>query len=207
MIKRRQILIGLMGSGLACAFSKSTFSNELLTPNQMRGPFYPNKIPLDHDNDLTRVVGHDQMATGHISHLIGKVLNPNGNPIVGAQIEIWQCDFFGQYNHPLDGGGEDLAFQGYGRTRSGSNGEYRFKTIKPVEYPGRAPHIHMRIVYGASDLITQLYVENEPLNDRDFILNSIHSAKARSSLVVPFKIEQGYPSDQLVAKFNPVILT
>ena len=206
MIKERRTLLGLLASGLAYTVSSPTFAASLLTPSQMLGPFYPDKIPLDHDNDLTRVVGHDGMATGDISHLIGRALNPLGQPIVDAQIEIWQCDALGQYKHPRDGGGQDPAFQGYGRTRSGSNGEYRFKTIKPVTYPGRTPHIHMRIVSGTAKLATQIYVKGERLNNSDFILNSIQDTEARNSLIIPFVSEPGYPSDELVAQFNPVVL-
>ena len=206
MIKERRTLLRLLASGLAYTISRPTLAASLLTPSQMLGPFYPDKIPLDHDNDLTRVGGHNGTAIGDISHLIGRVLNPLGPPIGDARIEIWQCDAFGQYNHPRDGGGQDPAFQGFGRTRSGSNGEYRFKTIKPVAYPGRAPHIHMCIVSGTTKLATQIYVEGERLNNRDFILNSIHDAEARNLLIVPFVPEPGYPSDELVARFNPVVL-
>ena len=150
MIKKRRTLLGLLASGLTYLISSPAFTGNFLTPSQMVGPFYPDQIPLDHDNDLTRVGGHYGIANGEVSHLIGRVLNSLGQPIVDAKIEIWQCDAYGQYNHPRDGGGQDPAFQGFGRTRSGSNGEYRFKTIKPVPYPGRPPHIHMRIVSGTS---------------------------------------------------------
>ena len=206
MIKKRRTLLGLLASGLTYLISSPAFTGNFLTPSQMVGPFYPDQIPLDHDNDLTRVGGHYGIANGEISHLIGRVLNSLGQPIVDAKIEIWQCDAYGQYNHPRDGGGQDPAFQGFGRTRSGSNGEYRFKTIKPVAYPGRAPHIHMCIVSGTTKLATQIYVEGEWLNNRDFILNSIHDAEVRNLLIVPFVPEPGYPSDELVARFNPVVL-
>ena len=205
MTKERRALLGIITSGFAYIVSRPSIGATFLTPSQMTGPFYPNKIPLDHDNDLTRVVGYNGIATGDISHIVGHVLNPLGRPVVDAQIEIWQCDAFGQYKHPRDGGGRDPAFQGYGRTKSSSNGEYRFKTIKPVTYPGRTPHIHMRIVSKTSKLVTQIYVKGEQLNNNDFILNSIHDAKARKSLIVPFAPKPNYPSGELVAYFNPVI--
>ena len=206
MIKKRRTFLGLFASGLAFSILRPSYATSLLTPRQMRGPFYPNNIPLDHDNNLVRIKNHSGTAIGKVSYLMGQVLNPLGHPIVNAQIEIWQCDAQGKYKHPRDGGGRDQAFQGYGRTLSGINGEYRFKTIKPVMYPGRTPHIHMRILSKASELITQIYVKGEPLNNRDFILNSIHNIAARNSLIIPFVSDPGYPPDELVAKFNPEIL-
>ncbi len=206
MIKNRRTFLGLFASGLAFSVLRTSYATSLLTPSQMRGPFYPYNTPLDHDNNLIRRKNHSRKAIGKVSHLIGQVLSPQGHPIVNAQIEIWQCDALGRYKHPKDGGGRDQAFQGYGRTLSGSNGEYSFKTIKPVMYPGRAPHIHMRILSKASELITQIYVKGEPLNNRDFILNSIHNIESRNSLIIPFISDPGYPPDELVAKFNPVIL-
>ena len=142
---------------------------------------------------------------GTITHLLGHVLNSLGQPIIDAQVEIWQCDSLGQYKHESDGGGLDPAFQGYGRTKSGKNGEYRFKTIRPVAYPGRTPHIHMRIVSRSTKLGTQIYVKGEPLNHHDFILNSIRDTKSRDLLIVPFVSEAEYPPNELVARFNPVI--
>ena len=205
MIKERRTLLSLLACGLAYTIPQIAFGANLLTPSQMMGPFYPDKIPLDHDNDLTSVTGNDGIAAGDISNLVGRVLNPHGQPIVNAQIEIWQCDSFGQYKHPRDGGGRDQAFQGYGRTRSSNKGEYRFKTIKPVRYSGRTPHIHMRIESKNANLTTQLYVKGERLNNRDFILNAIRNIRARSSLIIPFVHEPGFPPNELVARFDPVV--
>ena len=203
--KNRRTILSLMASGLTCIVSSYAFGSSLLTPSQMLGPFYPKKIPLEHDNDLTTVSGNYGISAGEISHLIGQVLTPNGSPVIGAKIEIWQCDAFGQYKHPGGGGGQDPNFQGYGRTRSGVDGQYRFKTIKPVTYPGRTPHIHMRIVSKNANLTTQLYVKGERLNDRDFILNAIRNTRARSSLIIPFVHEPGFPPNELVARFDPVV--
>jgi len=205
MIRPRRTVLSLLAFGVACTIARPVFANKLLTPRQMLGPFYPDIIPLDKDNDLTTVTGQNRIALGEITHLTGRVITPRGRPIVGAQIEIWQCDAFGYYNHPRDGGGKDRAFQGYGQTRSGSDGEYRFKTIRPVLYPGRAPHIHMRIVTKTAKLVTQIYVEGEQLNKSDFILNSTRDIEARNSLIVAFVTKPGYPSDELVAEFNPVL--
>jgi protocatechuate 3,4-dioxygenase beta subunit len=120
-------------------------------------------------------------------------------------IEIWQCDAFGAYHHPRDGGGLDPFFQGYGKTITDDGGRYRFKTIKPVAYPGRAPHIHFRVLTNSKELVTQIYVRGNPENENDFLLNSISDETARQSLIIPFEEEAGKATDDLVAIFNPVI--
>ena len=207
MSKTRRLALCLLASGLGYTFTPPVFAKSLLTPRQMRGPFYPDKIPRNSDNDLTQVAGHNRTAFGDTAYLLGRVLNPLGQTVANAQIEIWQCDNFGYYNHPRDGGGHDRAFQGYGRTHSGSNGEYRFKTIRPVPYSGRAPHIHMCIRTKTAELTTQIYVKGEQLNNNDLILNSILDKKSRSSLIIPFLKKPGYSPNDLVAEFNPVIAT
>ena len=142
---------------------------------------------------------------GDLTHLTGRLLTHLGEPIGDAQIEIWQCDAFGHYNHPRDRGEKDPGFQGYGKTRSDRNGEYHLKTIRPVPYPGRTPHIHMRILTKGTKLVTQIYVKGERLNNSDFILNSIRDTETRNSLIVPFVAKPGYPPNDLVAEFNPVV--
>ena len=205
MKRNRRRTLSLLASGLAYTFAYPAFAGKVITPSQLLGPFYPEKIPVENDNDLTRVAGQNRLALGDITHLFGRVLTPLGQPIAGAQIEIWQCDAFGHYNHPRDRGGRDPAFQGYGKTQSGDNGEYRFKTIKPSPYPGRTPHIHMRIVTKTAQLVTQIYVKGERLNKSDFILKSIRDPEVRDSVIVPFVTKTEYPTNELVAEFNPVI--
>ena len=205
MNRNRRRTLSLLASGLAYTVAYPALAGKVITPSQLLGPFYPEKIPVENDNDLTRVAGQNRFALGDITHLIGRVLTPLGQPIAGAQIEIWQCDAFGHYNHPRDRGGRDLAFQGYGKTQSGDNGEYRFKTIKPSPYPGRTPHIHMRIVTKTAQLVTQIYVKGERLNKSDFILKSIRDPEVRDSVIVPFVTKTKYPTNELVAEFNPVI--
>jgi protocatechuate 3,4-dioxygenase, beta subunit len=143
----------------------------LPTPAQTSGPFYPLTLPLDHDNDLVRVAGRPERASGTILHLVGRVRGPDGRPVRGARLEIWQCDAFGVYHHPRDPRGPaDPHFQGFGRTEAGDDGAYRFRTIEPVPYPGRTPHIHFTIAGpGFEPLTTQMYLEGHPLNEGDFL--------------------------------------
>ncbi|HEX6142344.1 MAG TPA: protocatechuate 3,4-dioxygenase [Geminicoccaceae bacterium] len=138
------------------------------TPRQSMGPFYPLELPLDADADLVRVTGRAEEAAGTVLHLTGRVVDIAGRAVEGARIEIWQCDAFGHYHHPGDRGSADPDFQGFGATRTLAGGAYRFRTIEPVPYPGRTPHIHVKVE--AADgrrLTTQMYLEGHPLNQRD----------------------------------------
>ena len=119
--------------------------------------------------------GASGLAQGRITDLSGRLLDRNGRPIHPARIEIWQCDATGRYHHPLDrGGARDPNFQGFGRTVTDADGRYRFRTIRPVPYPGRTPHIHLAVFPpGEPPFITQLYVRGEPRNAGDFLFDRI----------------------------------
>ncbi len=148
----------------------------LATPAQSAGPFYPLELPLDDDNDLTRVSGRGGVAAGRLTELTGRVLDLNGRPVADARIEIWQCDANGRYLHPGDRGraARDENFQGHGHTNTDASGRYRFRTIRPVPYPGRTPHIHIAVMAPQSPtLVTQLYVRDEPRNADDFLFNRV----------------------------------
>lgn len=201
-LSRRAFLSGLSGFTL---FSVAGIANATVTPRQSLGPFYPQKLPIDSDADLTFVDGQDGRATGQVTILSGRVLDRNGAGIRGARVEIWQCDAFGSYHHPRDGGGVDPHFQGFGQTMTDRDGNYRFKTIKPVAYPGRAPHIHMKIIDGSRELVTQIYVKGESANQRDFLLNAIRDEQSRQSLEVAFEPSPDLSQSELVARFNPVL--
>ena len=201
-LSRRAFLSGLSGFTL---YSVAGIANATVTPRQSLGPFYPQKLPIDSDADLTFVDGQDGRATGQVTILSGRVLDRNGAGIRGARVEIWQCDAFGSYHHPRDGGGVDPHFQGFGQTMTDRDGNYRFKTIKPVAYPGRAPHIHMKIIDGSRELVTQIYVKGESANQRDFLLNAIRDEQSRQSLEVAFEPSPDLSQSELVARFNPVL--
>ena len=125
----------LFRSANGAAASNSSY---LLTPAQTEGPFYPRQPLADQDNDLTRIKGASGRAKGEITHLSGRILDANGRSIRGVRVEIWQCDADGVYRHPQErSGAPDPNFQGFGYDVSGASGEYAFRTIKPVPYPGR----------------------------------------------------------------------
>jgi protocatechuate 3,4-dioxygenase beta subunit len=133
------------------------------TPAQAEGPFYPRTLPADRDADLTRIAGRSDGARGTRLYLAGRVTDEAGRPLAGIAVELWQCDSFGRYHHAGDEGRpRDDNFQGFGISVTDDAGRYAFKTIRPVPYGGRPPHLHFRLVRNAVPLLTtQLYVEGE----------------------------------------------
>lgn len=170
------------------------------TPSQTEGPFYPVTLPKDMDDDLLRN-GNLAYAAGEPSWVGGTVTDLDGRALRGAVVEIWQCDAAGHYHHPGDRGRADAAFQGFGRVAVDSEGGYRFRTIRPVPYTGRTPHIHVKVKLGDKDLLTtQLYVAGDPNNARDFLWRNLPDA-ARAAVTVPF--ERG--ADGWKARFQIVV--
>src|SRR5579885_3574063 len=202
----RRLFLGALALGGAAWTDRGAFAEELTrTPAQTEGPFYPNKLPLDTDNDLLIVNDSITPAVGEVTHLSGKILDAKGNPLKNALVEIWQCDSKGVYLHTADSGKKerDANFQGFGRFLTGSNGEYYFRTIKPVPYPGRTPHIHFKIRKGGKELLTtQCYVKGEPLNERDGIYRDIRDAKQRAAVTIDFAKLKDSQIGELAAKFD-----
>ena len=183
------------------AFNRVAYIASRLTPSQTEGPFYPVKLPQDTDFDLLRN-GTLNYSQGQASWLEGTVSDLKGQPVRGAQVEIWQCDHAGHYDHPGDGGRIDKAFQGFGRVTVNAQGAYRFRTMRPVAYSGRAPHIHVKVKLAGRELLTtQLYVAGEALNQRDFLWRSLRDEQDRAALTVPFVPA----SDGLRAQFALVV--
>ena len=155
------------------------------TPRQTEGPFYPVDLPADSDADLLRN-GSAVYAKGQPTWVEGTVTDLSGVPVSGAVVEIWQCDHEGHYHHPGDGGKADPAFQGFGKVTVGRDGSYRFRTLKPVPYTGRTPHIHVKVRLDRAELLTtQLYVAGDPGNARDGLWRRLDE-EARAAVTVPF---------------------
>jgi protocatechuate 3,4-dioxygenase, beta subunit len=155
------------------------------TPSQSEGPFYPDQALSDSDADLLRN-GATVYAAGQAAWVSGIVTDLQGKPVSGAVVEIWQCDHEGTYRHSSSAGSKPMAFQGFGRVQVGADGLYRFRTIKPVPYTGRPPHIHFKVKLGSKALLTtQMYLQGEASNTRDFLTRGL-SAEQRSSLEVGF---------------------
>jgi protocatechuate 3,4-dioxygenase, beta subunit len=174
-LTRRHLMASATALGALAGLPRGAVAALLPTPQQTEGPFYPLELPLDADNDLVQIAGRPEGAAGTILHLGGRVLDPDGRPVRGARVEIWQCDAFGVYHHSRDRRGPaDPNFQGFGATSVNEAGAWRFRTIEPVPYPGRTPHIHVKVAGpGFEALTTQMYVAGQPLNARDAIYQAL----------------------------------
>jgi len=211
---RRQILQGLANGVAIAGVSEffhvpGLFAQELTrTPSQTEGPFYPTRLPLDTDNDL--IVLNDGLtpAVGEITHLTGRVLDSRGNPLRNTVIEIWQVDHHGAYLHEGSANQDkkDKNFQGFGRFLTGSTGEYYFRTVKPVPYPGRTPHIHVAIkMKGRDKWTTQCYIKGHPGNEKDGLWRGITDPKQRAAVTVDFNPVKGSRTGELSANFDLVM--
>ena len=205
----RRMFLGALG--VSFFTTPGLFAENLFpTPPLTEGPFYPDKLPLDTDNDLIIVNNSLTPAIGEITHLTGRVLNPTGTPIKDAVVEIWQCDANQVYLHSSDSGPKasqrDKNFQGFGRFTTSSKGEYRFRTIKPVPYPGRpSPHIHIKVKKGERTLLTsQFFIRGHPGNDRDGIAR-VGNPLDRELVMVDFKPIKESKTGELAAYFEIVL--
>lgn len=208
MTERRRILRALGATAALALASSATRAAQLLaTPYQGKGPFYPLQLPLDQDNDLTRVAGRSGRARGTIVDVSGRLLDEAGRPLAGVRIEIWQVNAYGRYHHQYDDQDKpwDPDFQGFGRTTTDAEGAYRFRTVQPVAYPGRAPHIHFALSDRRfSTFYTQMYVAGAPENERDFLLGRVRDARARDSLIVNLE-PSALAGSELAGRFDIVL--
>lgn len=214
-LPRRAFLRGLGGfAGLSAAFynTPGLFAEQLFaTPRMTEGPFYPDHLPLDCDNDLIIAGDRTTPAVGQITHLTGRILTSSGVPVSGATIEIWQCDANAVYLHSADSGPkkaqQDPNFQGFGIFTTNSKGEYRFRTIKPVAYPGRpAPHIHFMVKQNDRAVLTsQIFVRGDQGNLRDGIFASAGDLIDRELVMADFKPLKESKLKELAASFDIVL--
>lgn len=188
---RRRFLASASALAAAGALPLDVFAEELAkTASMGEGPFYPDKLPLDTDNDLILLNDSKASAVGEVTYLTGRVLSKSGEPVRNASVEIWQCDGNGVYLHSGSSTPErrDGNFQGYGRFLTNAKGEYCFRTIKPVPYPGRTPHIHFAVSQnGHRALTTQMFVNGHEGNAKDGLIRRIKDPIARETLMVDFK--------------------
>jgi protocatechuate 3,4-dioxygenase, beta subunit len=192
-LDRREILMmsaALAGSGAVFPRKLAAAESALRrTPDQILGPFYPLS-ELPQNPDLTRVPGRPGRAEGQVLNVMGRVLTVAGEPVRTAKIEVWQANAYGRYAHPSDPNPAPLDpnFAGAAALTTGTEGQYRFKTIKPSAYPAasdrkRPAHIHFQVTGQQDRLVTQMYFENDPFNEVDPFLNRIGEAERRALLV------------------------
>jgi protocatechuate 3,4-dioxygenase beta subunit len=199
-----------LGLGAALFTVRGAFAEELSrkTASVEEGPFYPPKLPLDTDNDLIIVNDSITPAIGEVTHLSGRLLDGRGDPIRNATVEIWSTDHNGIYlADSRDQARYDSHFQGFGRFLTSSTGEYYFRTLKPVRYPGRqAPHVHFKVkMKGRPQWTTQLFIKGEPGNQRDGVYREIGDPKAQDSVTVDFAPLKDSRIGELAARFDIVL--
>jgi protocatechuate 3,4-dioxygenase beta subunit len=206
---RRNLLCSGLALGGLSLFTPGVFADLLSkTPKMTEGPFYPDKLPIDTDNDLLIVNNGITPAVGEVTYLTGRVLTPSGEPLRGAMVEIWQVDGKGVYLHTGDSTNKkrDTNFQGFGRCATSWKGEYCFRTVKPVPYPGRTPHIHVKVFKGSKELLcTQLFVNGHAQNKTDGVLRDIRDPLERELVMVDFKPMKESKLGELGAKFDIVL--
>jgi protocatechuate 3,4-dioxygenase beta subunit len=210
---RRQFLNTLSLAGLAALAPRGAFAQKLReTAETTEGPFYPDRLPLDTDNDLLILNDGLTPAVGVITHLAGHVFTSSGLPVRNAFVEIWQTDANGSYVH--SGGRQaskpyDANFQGYGRFLSDAKGQYYFRTIKPVEYTlrgmHRCPHIHVAVSQNGRRIFTsQFLVKGDPANVGDTVVRNLDPT-ALQTLLVDFKALPGSTLGELSANVDIVL--
>ncbi len=190
----RRRLVQSLALASAGFLTRQAFAELLtLTPRTTAGPFYPDHLPLDQDNDLIHVKGDITPAVGTITNLSGRLLDKSGTALKGALIELWQTDSRGNYLHS---GGEmspprDTHFQGYGKFETAADGAWKFRTIKPALYSGRTRHFHFGITLPGQErrFTTQLFFAGEPENAHDMVLGEIRDAVKRASVIREFKAD------------------
>ena len=176
------------------------------TPEQTAGPFYPSVLPDDRDADLLVIMGRAARAQGTVLHLAGRVTDTSGAPVADALVEIWQSDVYGRYLLPKDGapGQRDPNFQGYGQDRTDAAGAYKFRTIRPVPYESRPPHIHFQVTHARfRALVTQMYVVGDAGQENPAYFGG---QKVRDALSVTLQPAAGAEPGALSARFDIVLV-
>lgn len=205
----RRLLLAAAGTSIL-PLGDSLAAGLVATPAQTEGPFYPTAFPTDSDNDLVQVRGQAAHALGTVLHLQGRVLDASGKPLDGALVEIWQCDAHGIYDHPRQPGRDrrDSAFQGYGKMLTDAQSTYRFRTLKPVAYPGRTPHIHLKVATAdGRQLTTQFYLADDPQNERDFVYRAAaRDARQRERIDMRLQPADGIEAGAFTTTMDIVII-
>lgn len=173
-----------------------------ITPEATIGPFYPGvfvaQMPQDLWNVAPLVAHHPQ---GQPIVLAARFLDGLKQPVPSLVVEFWQANAHGRYRHPADQSAAPLdpQFDGFARLRTSDAGVMRFSTIKPgphpVGNPGallRAPHLRLTIFASGIDrLVTQVFFDDEPLNQSDPVLQSLPDARVRERLIARRRPENG----------------
>jgi protocatechuate 3,4-dioxygenase beta subunit len=208
-IATRRRFLGTSALGIAMMTQQGVFAEELTrTAALTEGPFYPDHLPLDTDNDLLVINDSINPAVGEVTYLGGRVLTQAGSPVRNALVEIWQVDHNGAYLHTGTSNADrrDKNFQGYGRFLTDGEGRYFFRTVKPVPYPGRTPHIHFAVSRGDKRILTtQLLIAGEKQNERDGVFRNLRDEQSRKSLLAEFNPLAGSKIGELAVNWDIVL--
>jgi protocatechuate 3,4-dioxygenase beta subunit len=180
------------------------------TPDQILGPFYPLSMTPIRSGDLTMLPGRSGRAKGQLMVLTGRVLNTDGVPVRGARVEVWQANAQGRYAHPSDQNPAPLDpnFEGFGVALTDADGRYRFKTIKPAAYPTgpdsfRPAHVHFDVSGRQDRLVTQMYFDGDPYNEKDRFLQSLRRPER---LIVKLQPARGESDAEAVQALFDIVL-
>jgi protocatechuate 3,4-dioxygenase beta subunit len=207
--RRKFLTTSSAGLAAATLWTPGVMAEQLTVTSKLaEGPFYPDKLPLDTDNDLLLLNDSLNPGVGEVTHLSGRVLTKNGSPVRNAVVEIWQVDGNGVYLHTKSSDAEkrDANFQGFGRFLTDSKGQYYFRTVKPVPYPGRTPHIHFAINQGGKRILTtQMLIKGNPQNKKDGLFKRITDPKKRETLLADFQPLADSKVGELQVNFDLVL--
>jgi len=164
------------------------------TPEATIGPFYPGAFLTHMPQDLWTVaplVAHHPQGRPMV--LVARFVDVMKRPVPSLVVEFWQANAHGRYRHPQDQSAAPLdpQFDGFARLRTSDEGVMRFYTIKPGPHgvgggsaATRAPHVRLTIFASGIDrLVTQIFFDDEPLNQSDPVLNSIPDPRVRERLI------------------------
>jgi protocatechuate 3,4-dioxygenase beta subunit len=187
------------------------------TLSEITGPVFGQGILGELDDDLIHnFAKRGESAIGPRILVHGRVQDERGVGVPGALIEIWQANAGGRYRHRKEGylAPLDPNFGGCGRTITGEDGSYCFRTIQPGPYPWpngpndwRPAHIHFSIFgHGfAQRLITQMYFEGDPMIWKCPIVNTIADRRAIEQLTAALDMQATIPMDARAYKFDIVL--
>lgn len=185
----------LLGAAPLLLAPRGAWAAVLPTPRQTEGPFYPAELPSDADSDLVKIEGAVREAGGEILHLAGQAVDGDARPLGGLRVEIWQCDANGVYLDQRNQDRRDAAFQGFGHAVTDAAGAFAFRTIVPVPYPGRTPHIHVKVLRDGRELLTtQLYRAGFAQNESDGLYRRLSPAeRAALSMTLAPQADEARP--------------
>jgi protocatechuate 3,4-dioxygenase beta subunit len=217
---RRRAILKLASGGAFYTLSGLLAEALTLTPRVTQGPFYPlaKNIPLDKDNDLVHLNDNLTPASGVITYVSGRVLDSRGKPIRDALIELWHADSHGEYIFSAEAERNPKAdpnFAGFGQFLTGSDGAYKFRTIKAGLYRGRSRHFHFGITIPGQKtrFTTQLFWKEPPsatgesgtTNEEDGVFKGIRDSAQRESIIKDYTPVSGSSSGEVETTWDIVM--